>query len=480
MSFYIVVCRTRTAGIKADLIWSFDCGDAREDLEGLNNGTDENGANYSSPDFSGQGQALSLNRKLSQYVLLPPSLNLVLNTSFTMSVWIFSTGYNRATIVSQCNVFNSICTEFVIQSVWIFAGTYNWNNANSLNGRGGVLYNAWQVNYQSCWIYLTFTFNNQSNMLSIYFNGDEIVRGFFLPNSFATTQTNESKTSYIGFGSGPSLHDPFDGLIDQLSISYYVKNDSEILDEATLLCQYNFETDDINADSGPNNIQAYSENVYRSLSNNRNNLLFNSTDSYFQSSGFTLLMSKYYAFSIAFWVRPLILKSDKLNSAIAILQFASQVQQVSSESYVCFLSIHITNITTKKPYFRFEFGELNMYVAVDQYIVQNNTWIHVGVSYSNGSRFSIYLDGINRLAFDDTRFPLLLYNPRLAITIGGDYFDDTITNKPTNYESRSCFTQNPQFNFTQMYGEIDDLNVFARALTDLEFATLASSKTKTT
>jgi len=342
------------------------------------------------------------------------------------------------------------------------------------------VYEAWKVNYQSCWIHLAFSFDNQSNILSIYFNGQRMASKGFSPSRYATMQTNESRTSYIGKSPVSTNPSPFDGLIDQLSISYYVKKDSEILDEATLLCQYNFETDDINADSGPNNIPAYSKNVYQSFSNNQNNLLFNSTDSYFQSSGFTLLMSKFYAFSIAFWVRPIILKSDKLNSAIAILQFASKVQQVSSEIYVCFLSIHITNTATDKPYFRFEYGQLNMYSALDWHTVQNNTWIHIGVSYSNGSRFSIYLNGINQYFFDDTRFSLLLYNPRLAITIGGDYFDDMITNKSANYESRSCFAQNPQFNFTQMYGEIDDLKVFARALTHSEFANLARSKNKTT
>ncbi len=420
---------------------------------------------------------MSLNRKQSQYVRLPHSLNLGENTSFTVSAWIFSTGYNRATILSDCNTLNSVCIDLFEWSVNIYADSYNWNTSDIYDE---VVYEAWQVNYQSCWIHLAFIFDNQSNTLSIYFNGQRMSEGYFFPSNFATTKTNESRTSYIGLSSVSTNPSPFDGLIDQLSISYYVKNDSEILDQATLLCQYNFETDDINADSGPNDIPAYSENVYGSLSNNQNNLLFNSTDSYFQSSGFTLLMSKYYAFSIAFWVRPIILKSDKLNSSIAILQFASEVQQVSSESYVCFFSIHITNITTKKPYFRFEYGQLNMYVAVDWYTVQNNTWIHVGVSYSNDSRFSIYLDGVNQYTFEDTRFSLLLYNPRLAITIGGDYFDDMITNKPTNYESRSCFTQNPEFDFTQMYGEIDDLKVFARALTDLEFATLACSKNKTT
>jgi len=50
----------------------------------------------------------------------------------------------------------------------------------------------------------------------------------------------------------------------------------------------------------------------------------------------------------------------------------------------------------------------------------------------------------------------------------------------SNYESIYCFAQNPQFNFTQMYGKIDDLKVFARASTDLEFFDLASSKNITT
>jgi hypothetical protein len=277
-----------------------------------------------------------------------------------------------------------------------------------------------------------------------------------------------------------SNHYPFDGLIDQLSISYYVRNGSDILDEATLLCQYNFETDDITTDSGPNNIPAYSENVYRSFSNNQNNLLFNSSDSYFQSSGFTLLMSEFYAFTIAFWIRPIIIKSDKLNSGIAILQFASKVQQVSSESYACFLSIFIANITTDKPYFQFTFVQLNMYISLDRHIVENNTWAHIGVSYSNGGQLFFYLNGQYYTYLNDTRFSLLLYNPRLTVTVGGNYFDDMITIKPSNYESRKCFSENPEFNFTQLYGEMDDLKVFARALSNSEITVLARSKNITT
>jgi hypothetical protein len=292
-------------------------------------------------------------------------------------------------------------------------------------------------------------------------------------------QKNVGMTSYIGSSAMSINRYPFDGLIDQLSISYHVKNSSEILDEATLVCYYNFETDDINVDSGPNNIPANSGNVYRSSSNGQNDLLFNSSDSYCQSSGFTLLMSKSYAFTIALWLRPIIMKSHQLNSAIAILQLASEVQQIFSENDACFLSMSIINITGDNPYFLLHFGQLNIYWPLDHITVKNYTWTHIGISFSNGNQVSIYLDGIHYASIFDIGFSVLLYDPRLALTIGGSYFDDTITIKPSNYAARKCFAQNPEFSYNQMSGEIDDLNVFSRALNDSEFATLATSKDQT-
>ncbi len=327
-------------------------------MKGLDNGTSENDVTYSSPDFSGQGKALDLNRKLSQYVRLPRSLNISMNTSFTVSVWIFSTRYNRATILSDCHTLNSVCIELFIYNFTIYARTYTWNNVNF-----GylIVYEAWEVNYQSCWIYLVFTFDSQQKILSIYFNRDRMINRYFSPKRLAMATTNESVTSYIGLNFVLTNRTPFDGLIDQLSILYYVKNASEILDEATLLCYYyNFESDEIDYD-----------------------------------------------------------------------------------------------------------------------IVQNNTWTHFSISYSNDGQLTFYLNGqLKHRTNIDTRFSLLLYNSRLAITIGGRYFDDMTPIKPRNYRSRKCFADNSQFNFTQIYGEIDDLKIFARALTDSEFIDLANTKKK--
>jgi hypothetical protein len=416
---------------------------------------------------------LNLDRRQNQYVRLPLSLNLGVNTSFTVGVWIFLTGANSEVILSDCNAYNPICIDFVVYDVYIIARTWNWNNGEQLEW---VDYDVWRVICQSCWIHLAFTFNQKSNMLAIYFNGIQVQKGTISFNTSATTVTNENKVSYIGYGSVPTDRDPFDGLIDQLSISYYVKNDSEILDEATLLCHYNFETDDINIDSGPNDITAYSENVNPSLTNNQSSLAFNSNDSYFQSSGFTLLMSKFYEFSIAFWVRPVIMKYDALNSAIAIFQLVSKVQQVSSASYVCFTSLYIANASTNRPYFQYSYGQLNMYSIVENFILPNDTWTHVGISYLNASLIYFYINGKNHGGIIDSRFSLLLYNPRLALTIGGDYFNDIMTTQLSNSESRKCFTETPEFNYTQLHGEIDDVRVYARALTDAEFATIGRQR----
>jgi hypothetical protein len=186
-----------------------------------------------------------------------------------------------------------------------------------------------------------------------------------------------------------------------------------------------------------------------------------------------------YEFTIAFWIRPIIMESDNPKSAIAIMQLATKVQLVTSEAYVCFLAIDMPNISTDEPYLRYEFGQLNMYAALNQYKVRNNTWTHIGVTYSNGTKITSYINGMEYNYIIDSRFLLLIYNPRITVTIGGNIFDVTTASNASNYETRQCFAQNPPFDYTQMYGEIAYFQVFSRALNNSEFATLVQSETRT-
>ncbi|CAF1290557.1 unnamed protein product [Adineta steineri] len=70
-------------------------------------------------------------------------------------------------------------------------------------------------------------------------------------------------------------------------------------------------------------------------------------------------------------------------------------------------------------------------------------------------------------------------NTRFCISCGGGYSNNSITPKSNNYEQMRCFSGLPLFNYTKMYGEIDDFIFLVSALTDSEIATFTASETQT-
>ncbi|CAF4322534.1 unnamed protein product, partial [Rotaria sp. Silwood2] len=252
-----------------------------------------------------------------------------------------------------------------------------------------------------------------------------------------------------------------------------MKNASVIRFEATVLCQYRFNSDDLNVGWGPNNIRARSQHVYRSWSNNQSVLLFNDSDSYFQSTGFTLMYSNTYEYSIAFWLRLKIQKPEKGNSAIAVLQLTSSIPALSSDSYTCVMSIHVYPDNQTLGYF---FPGIFELLNVSGSFIGNNTWIHIGIAFESPQTYYFYQNG--KLVATDIkrRFSSVIAgDPRFSATVGGAYLDDSDPNKPDNFEQMKCFARIPTFNYTKMYGEIDDLTFYSRILNSSEFSALASS-----
>ena len=468
---FVSVCRPHQSNVRADYFWSFDCGDAREDRTGLYNGTPVNGPSYSSPDFSGQGQALTLDQNRQQYIRLPKSLNLTLNTSFTLSLWMYRTGFNLKAILTDCSALAKICVTFMVADTNLYLGLLNITTGVPVDYRSVSTAN---ITCQSCWIYLTFAFNRPNQRMTLYHDGVRL-------NEF-TIQFNRSASSshqtdhgyaYIGLDSTPMPHS-FNGLIDQLALAYYTKNDSEILDEATLLCSYTFEHENVSIDSGPLNIPANSNSVYRRSSNNRSSLLINSTTSYFQFAGMTVLRSNRYEYSISFWLRVSFGTYDRPNTALAILQFTSKVNQIATADYQCIATLHIDVKNRTLAYF---IPGLYRVLRVNNYMFENNTWVHIGISYQDTDFIRIYIDGELQGSFMDSRFSMLLSeNPRIAITFGAIYLKNTDFTKSDNYPSMKCFAEIPIFNYTQMNGEIDDVQFFSRRLTDSEFALFATDR----
>jgi hypothetical protein len=94
--------------------------------------------------------------------------------------------------------------------------------------------------------------------------------------------------------------------MDQMTVSNRVKSACEILEIATLVARFAFDTGSFLNDSGPNSLQATTQST-SSLSSGRFSqaITFNgSNSSYFQMSGFTALGISNKAFSISLWIRP--------------------------------------------------------------------------------------------------------------------------------------------------------------------------------
>ena len=101
------------------------------------------------------------------------------------------------------------------------------------------------------------------------------------------------------------------GLMDQVSIAFYPKTDSVVLDEATLVVYYTFDGDGAQNDSlfndeSANSIRATGAHVTRLVGTRHVDQatlsLYDSALSWFQSSGFVLLYTHNYTYSYALWL----------------------------------------------------------------------------------------------------------------------------------------------------------------------------------
>ncbi|CAF4215220.1 unnamed protein product [Rotaria sp. Silwood2] len=321
-------------------------------------------------------------------------------------------------------------------------------------------------------MYTTFSFNHLNGSTTLYFNGKSVLETYLnLTGSIESTMST-TNPSFIGLNA--VTHDsPFHGLIDRLFITFFVKSADEIRKEATLLYDYEFDGEDPNYDSGPIGIKTNSQNVYISRSNNRSSALFNASNSYFQTAGFTFSHAHYYEFSITFWLRLNIMTSLDDNSVIAVLQLTSLIDGLSSSSYTCIFSLHIS---PENSTMRVVFPALFSIIDVNNWPIENNTWVHLGIAFNGKDTFYFYKNG--QLIGNDTNrrySTLLLDDPRLALTIGGVYLNDYIAQNFETFERMTCFAKSSDFNYTSMHGEIDELITFGRLLTESEFADLALS-----
>lgn len=225
----------------------------------------------------------------------------------------------------------------------------------------------------------------------------------------------------------------FDGLIDQLSIVQWVKNSTEILNDAILVAWYCFDNNSLN-DSGLNRIDGIG---FDTIIEN-NSLLLNETKSYFQSSSFVLLGIDNQSYSFSIWINPI-----QINNSIILYGY----QNISTNDKWCLSFLKFNSQGQIQAQTRSNQGFINVIgPSIPTYI-----WTHIVQTYSPIDGVSLYINGslYNKSSSCDyrsSRTPIIL---RLGNTI-----DDG---------NQTCF--NASIQGEQYIGWMDEFRIYSRALT---------------
>ncbi|CAF4555909.1 unnamed protein product [Rotaria sp. Silwood1] len=405
----VLVCKSRPFKITADILWSFDCSSVTDDIRGVYNGTTFNNITYVNPDFSGQGKALNLDSNYKQYVDIIPSPQFSKRTSFTISMWM---GY-----------------------------VYLWGNT--------VLFNNCDMNLYP-YACLTMGISDRNVFMSLV----QKAQSFFGNGTTRIGSPISSNTTYFLYAQT---------MLDQVSISYHLKNASELLREASLLFHYQFKnSSNIHDDSGPNAIQAHSQNVYYS----QDGLYFNTTTSFFKTSEFTIIQLNGYTYSIAFWIQ--ISDIDLLMDTQSILLFELKAKtSLGALEYSCFSYFYWQYNVFHYKLLRSQLG-LTISTSNDTTHFEMNKWFHITVIDSPTNGIFIYVNG-QLSGFDNTTSTISI-TYRLDMTLGTPIIDQS---HPNNWP---CFDSLIR---AQWKGTMHDIRFYARQFDQSEILDIIKNQKMT-
>ncbi len=274
-------------------------------------------------DYSGQGLALKLNSSVPYQYIELVRWPIFFNRTFTISAWI------------KPDLPALALTNFLAQS---------YKNASTfvlviIDRRPRMrVYNTFlesKIQLKNFhWQYVTYTFFQDDLSMAIRIDGRLVAAGTGHPayGNFEISQTT------IGSDNG---FNPYNGLIDQLSIAYLVKSREDVLDEATLVFYYTFEDDGEKNDSlfndrSANNIRANGTHLKRviggRLEGQSSLSLYDPAFSYFQSSGFVLLVTYNFTYSYAFWLN---IKDASSFMPLIYLVAKDEIPSANSTGNVC-------------------------------------------------------------------------------------------------------------------------------------------------
>jgi hypothetical protein len=277
----------------ASIEWLFN-GDFT-DVYGRYNGSlvGNNETLWISPGYAGYEKAVYFSA--NSYSLVNYYLDLT-TTSFTISAWIwipYSITPNDSDyfiLLGHCqSPTQDKCLHIAIVNGKLYLGFF-----------GDDLVGATQINSNQ-WYHVAYIYDRSNSKQFVYLNGN-------LDGNRTSAAPYTGNASQITLGTVPLFPTwitILDGYIEKLIFVSRIKNNSELLNEATLVAYYPF--DDTYLDLGPNQINNNSgvNTTFDSAGRFNQALTINSTNSsYFQTTGFYYLGQKNYSYSFSIWIYP--------------------------------------------------------------------------------------------------------------------------------------------------------------------------------
>ncbi|CAF0985859.1 unnamed protein product [Adineta steineri] len=421
---------TGKSTIVTSIFWAFNSD--YKDVYNVYNGATTNGATFSSSvGITGYGSALSVPRTSSAYVsVFSPTLSLV-NQSFTVAAWVYptSTMYaNDFPILVQCVTgANEKCFQALLR-YGVPVLTFYYDDCNGV------------ANFTANkWAHVAFVYDLSAKQQRIYVNG-------YLDSAHNSSGPYTGLgTSGLFIGGTTQLNMYYDGLIDELSVDTRVKSASEILDLATLVLYYSFDSNTITTDSGPNRINGTSVNATSTSSGRVNSAIsFQGNSSYFQANGLVLFGTSNLPYSFSLWINP-----GSITNGILLFAWRNASWCLPILGFTSSGHLYTTSKTSH-----------NSTLLNSSSIIPTNVWTHVAHTYAPSTGIRLYINGT--LSASSSAFNFSSTSSPISIALANC----------VNTTLCSCSTV--PISMTPYNGLIDEFRFYSRALSATDVSSLAN------
>jgi hypothetical protein len=241
----------------------------------------------------------------------------------------------------------------------------------------------------------------------------------------------------------------FTGYIDQVSLVIWAKNATEILNDASLVCYYSFDSYSY-SDSGPLGLSGLGVNVIAAIGMGRVNdaISFASASSYYVIGGLIKLGIVSQPYSMSIWIKPTSLSGG------TIIHVSSCNHTCSGQWCLAFIGLTLGGQIAIQSW-RNVGSNL---VSLTGPVLYTNVWTHVVQTYSPNNGMRLYVNGL--LSNQSTSFTYLASSIPDYVYLG-------------SFPLPVCVGTNT-IAMGQYYGLLDEFRLFSREITATEVYALAN------